>query len=160
MNKDRKSDQTDPYVIARKWAMWIHLSSLIWIFFTLLFPLPPLNLIGPFIIWRKKKQDYELVNKHGKEVLNFQLSQTLYLMLGLLILIFMINLCGTIAVSNSNPGNDPKIVFWSTAGTPLFVAMVSYIMMGIKQIETVTLAAKKAKKGLFYRYPFTIRFIK
>ncbi len=46
------------------------------------------NIIVPLIIWLIKKDESEYINKHGKEVLNFQISMSIYFFVaGLLFLI-------------------------------------------------------------------------
>jgi uncharacterized Tic20 family protein len=36
------------------------------------------QIIGPLIVWLLKKDEYPLVDDQGKEVLNFQISVTIY----------------------------------------------------------------------------------
>ena len=57
----------------RMWATLCHLSAFA------LFLLPTCgNLIGPLIVWLIKKDELPLVDDQGKEVLNFQISMTIY----------------------------------------------------------------------------------
>lgn len=153
MNDDENFNQNEPDIMAgRKWAMWVHLSSLLWVLLTVVIPIPFFNLIGPLIIWRSKKEKYKLVNEHGKESLNFQLSQLVYFLISVLIfaLLFLM-ICG------GNLSNDTMM----NAGIILLLIIpLFYLLMGIFQIAVVIFAAIKAKKGEFYRYPFTIQFLK
>jgi len=67
---------------ARMWAMFCHLAGV-----GGLLPIVPIigSVIAPFIIWQIKKDDFEFVDKHGKEALNFQISILIYaLVAGLL----------------------------------------------------------------------------
>ena len=67
---------------ARKWAMFCHLAGLAG-----LIPLTPAfgSVIAPLIIWQIKKDEFEFVDEHGKEALNFQISVLIYaLVAGLL----------------------------------------------------------------------------
>lgn len=67
----------------RIWAMLCHLTALL-----IFIGIPFGNLIGPLVVWLIKKNDMPLVDSHGKESLNFQLSMTIYaLAAGLLIFI-------------------------------------------------------------------------
>ena len=56
-----------------QWAMLAHLSALA------MFALPTLGqIVGPLIVWLIKKDELPLVDQHGKESLNFQISMTIY----------------------------------------------------------------------------------
>ena len=57
----------------RTWAMLCHFSA----FTGLIFPLG--NFLAPLIIWLIKKEEFPFVEDQGKEVLNFQISMTIYL---------------------------------------------------------------------------------
>ena len=50
------------------------------------------NVIGPFVIWFIKKSESALVDRHGKAVLNFQISSTIYVIVMGLLVIFLIGL--------------------------------------------------------------------
>ncbi|ARN84865.1 orotate phosphoribosyltransferase [Candidatus Nucleicultrix amoebiphila FS5] len=54
------------------WATFCHLSGLAG------YLIPFGHLIAPLIIWLMKRQDSDLIDRNGKEALNFQLSVTLY----------------------------------------------------------------------------------
>ncbi|NIR51094.1 DUF4870 domain-containing protein [candidate division KSB1 bacterium] len=57
----------------RNWGMLCHLTALsIWI------GVPFGNIVGPLLIWLMKKDESELVDKQGKESLNFQISISIY----------------------------------------------------------------------------------
>lgn len=66
----------------KMWAMLCHLVALAG------FVIPFGNIIAPLIIWILKKEEYPLVDDQGKESLNFQISITIYLIVGI-ILIFV-----------------------------------------------------------------------
>ena len=88
------------------------------------------NIIGPLILWLVKREQDPFVDDTGKEVLNFQISVTIYGLICFL-LVFAFGL-GVIL------------------GMILSVAMVVYTIIG----------AVKASEGVLYRYPCTIRFLK
>lgn len=46
--------------------------------------IPLANILGPLIIWQIKKDQSPLVDDQGKEAVNFQISVTLYVLVGLL----------------------------------------------------------------------------
>lgn len=54
------------------WAMFCHLSALSGYFF------PFGNVLAPLVIWLLKKEASPLVDRHGKESLNFQISISIY----------------------------------------------------------------------------------
>lgn len=60
---------------ARMWAMFCHLAGLAG-----LLPMTPVfgSVIAPLIIWQIKKDNFEFVDEHGKEALNFQISILIY----------------------------------------------------------------------------------
>jgi uncharacterized Tic20 family protein len=76
----------------RQWALWCHLSVLAG------FIVPLGNLIGPLIIWQVKKDDIPAIDAHGKEVVNFQLSFTLYYIISLLLMLVIIGFFALMAL--------------------------------------------------------------
>ena len=116
---------------ARTWNMLCHLSALIG-----LFPVVPFgNILGPLIIWQIKKNEIPSVEEHGKESFNFQLSITLYLLVGGVGTVFLIFFC----------------IGW------LFVPVL--VLIWLAGIVFSIIAAIKANNGENYTYPFTIRFV-
>lgn len=114
------------------WAMLTHLGALS----GLIFPVAG-NIIGPLIPWILKKDDMPLVDRHGKESLNFQLSMLLY------------NVC------------------LSAVGLVLLLIFIGFLILPIAWICWYgmviifpILAGLKANEGGFYEYPLTIRFIR
>jgi hypothetical protein len=89
------------------------------------------HILGPLVVWLIKRNDYPFVDDQGKEALNFQISITIY---GLLAFVFTIITLG-------------------------FGAIVVLFLI-IAEIILVIIAAVAANKGEYYRYPFTIRFLK
>jgi len=79
--KVEKASQTNS---ERTWATFVHVAS----FAGLVFPIG--NIIAPLIIWLVKKDEFPLVDDQGKEVLNFQISMTIYVLVGTLLMIILI----------------------------------------------------------------------
>jgi len=83
MNKNQKimerivSDQNE-----KQWGMAVHLAAL-----ATLIGIPLGNVIGPLIIYMIKKDEFEFVAHQGKEVLNFQITWTLILILSAILII-------------------------------------------------------------------------
>ena len=76
---------TDPN--ERQWGMFLHLAAL-----ATLIGIPLGNVIGPLIIYLIKKDEYELVNEQGKEVLNFQITWTLILIVSTILVLLSTNI--------------------------------------------------------------------
>jgi len=80
--------QTESQNKQAQWAALCHASALV-----ILFGLPFGNVLAPLIIWLVKRNEFPLLDTHGKEALNFQLSVTLY---GLISVILVFVLVGFI----------------------------------------------------------------
>ena len=72
--------RSDDVKAARLWATLAHLSGLL-----SYVAIPFGNLLGPFLICRYKKDVFYLVEDQAKEALNFQISMTVYGVLGVLL---------------------------------------------------------------------------
>jgi uncharacterized protein len=149
----------------RKWAMLCHLSSMIWIplsvisgFVGIPMIVPFVSILGPLGVWQWKKNIDPAIDDHGKESVNFQLSLLIYwIILAILCFLLMSVTCGL--VMKSNP-TSVESVLSTIGGLLLMGGAVIFVIMGIASFSLVIFAAIKASKGEFYRYPFTIRFLK
>lgn len=70
----------------RTWGMLCHISSLSG------FIIPFGNVIAPLVIWMVKKDEFPLVADQGKEVVNFQISLTIYLLISAVLIILLIGI--------------------------------------------------------------------
>ncbi len=70
----------------KQWTFICHLSGLCG------YIIPFGNLIVPLIIWSAKKDEMPLVDAHGKEALNFQISITLYLVVSMVFIMVFIGI--------------------------------------------------------------------
>ena len=70
----------------RQWVMLTHLSGLA----MYLFPFG--NILAPLIIWSVKKEEMPAVDQAGKAALNFQISISIYLIVGTLLSFILIGL--------------------------------------------------------------------
>ena len=119
---------------ARNWAMGCHLAAL-----TAYVGVPFGNILGPLIIWLLKKDQFLLVDEHGKQSLNFQISMIIYgLLLGVAIIITAIT-----------------VILISVA--VLLGILLAFLV--IADFVLVVIAAIKVSNGESYQYPFTIRFV-
>jgi uncharacterized protein len=76
----------------RLWTVACHLSALLG------YILPFGHVLGPLVIWLKKRDEIASVEQTGRAVLNFQLSATLYVLAGLLLSFFLIGIAVLFAV--------------------------------------------------------------
>ena len=67
--------ESQPNKDERTWAMLCHFSALC------MFIFPFGNILAPLIIWLIKKEEMSFVEDQAKEVLNFQISMTIYLLI-------------------------------------------------------------------------------
>lgn len=58
---------------AHRWGMFCHLLA-----FSQVVGIPFGNILGPLVLWLIKKDEIPFVDDQGKEVLNFQISLTIY----------------------------------------------------------------------------------
>ena len=93
------------------------------------------NILGPLVLWLIKRGDSSYLDRVGKEVLNFQISFSIYISaaiaVGTVLLIFLIG-----------------ILFYLLAAA-IWVAWVILMIVG----------AVKTSNGEEYKYPFTIRLL-
>ena len=111
-----------------QWAMIAHLSGLSGL-------VTGMPFLGPLIVYLVKKDENPIVVAHAKEALNFQLSVTLYLVLGVI-------LCVVLAFI---------VIGFFLIPVVAGIAIAGYVM--------AVIAGLKAQQGLWYRYPATIRFL-
>ena len=76
--------QTTEGLSPSSWAAIAHLSA----FSGYIIPLG--NILGPLVVWLLKKDEIDLVNQHGKEALNFQISIFLYYIVSALLMLVII----------------------------------------------------------------------
>lgn len=108
----------------QQWAMICHLSALAG------FVIPFGNVIGPLVVWLIKKDTMPLVDQHGKEALNFQITVGIAALVSMLLMLVLIGIFLLIAVG-----------------------------LGAL-ILTIMAAVKVSNGELDYKYPWTLRLIK
>ncbi len=108
----------------QNWAMICHLSALAG------FLIPFGNIFGPLIVWLIKRGEIPLVNSHGKEALNFQITVSIAIAICIPLVFVLI-------------------------GIPLmFIVGIGALIM------TIIAAVKVSNGDFEYKYPFAIRLIK
>lgn len=142
-------------------AALTHLSSLSQYF------IPFGNFIFPIIIWSSKKEKSELIDYHGKQVINFQLSLLVY---SLVCILIAIPAFSTIIFSSMNWNElfNNQEFFWNNINIDenisfLAIGIVSVLLFfALKIVEffLIIIAAINTSNGEPFKYPFTIKFIK
>jgi hypothetical protein len=77
----------------RQWALICHLSGLSG------YVVPFGNLIAPIVIWSMKKEEMPMVDEHGKEVINFQISMTIWIAISIIFVFLLIGIPILIALA-------------------------------------------------------------
>ena len=79
--------ETHPTKDERTWAMLCHFSTLL-----IFLGIPFSNILAPLIIWLIKKEEMPFLNDQGKEVVNFQITMTICLLVSALFCIILIGI--------------------------------------------------------------------
>ena len=108
----------------QNWAMICHLAALAG------FIIPFGNLLGPLIVWLIKRAEMPLVDVHGKESLNFQI---------------------TVSIA--------AIISWVLVFILIGFVLLAIVAIGAL-ILTIMAAIKVSNGQLDYRYPFALRLLK
>lgn len=93
------------------------------------------SVLVPVILWAIKKDESQLIDEHGKEAINFNISVFLY---AVALVAFAI----------------------MTLGLGMLIAGPLLGALAVFHVVLTIMAAIKANNGEFYRYPLTIRLIK
>ena len=64
----------------KNWTMFLHLAGLL-----VVTGIPFANLIGPLVLWLIKKDQSPTIDAHGKEVLNFQITASIALVVSFIL---------------------------------------------------------------------------
>jgi len=145
---------------AHTWGAVLHLSSLTQ------FMIPLGNIIVPLVIWSSLKHRYDAVDAHGKSVLNFQISMTLYTLLsGMVLGGYILYHLGTgqfdieqLSCFEYRVVKDGTLFphwFWWVAG-----AIGLAVLVKITELLLVVYGAIKASNHQVFHYPLSIRFFK
>ena len=81
---DNQNNQNEQQ--ARQWALFLHLSQLAG------YIIPLLGLIAPIIIWQIKKEEYPILDVHGKVVVNWIISELIYAAIGFVLMFVVIGI--------------------------------------------------------------------
>jgi uncharacterized protein len=79
LNSPSQADPASQEQQTRQWAMLLHISQLAG------FVVPLAGLIAPILIWQIKKTDLPAIDEHGKIVVNWIISEILYMVICVLL---------------------------------------------------------------------------
>ena len=115
---------------ARMWNMLCHMSALAGCV------VPIGHLLGPLIIWQLKKNEFPSVDIHGKASLNFQITVTIAVFVGLVAAFALSFFC---------------------IGYLLFPIVG---LIGLAGLVFAVIAGIKANNGEDFKYPYSLELIK
>lgn len=131
------------------------------------------NFILPLILWTANKKQHDFVDYHGKQALNFQISILLYsIIAGLITIPFFIgfwpdlfdwNFLGFHRLSDLNNLNihiDSDNFNFGRLFWPVGISGFLQLALAIVNIVFSILATIRTNEGEYFKYPFTIKFIK
>jgi uncharacterized protein len=121
---------TSPEKDARMWNMLCHLSALAGCV------VPLGHVLGPLIVWQIKKNEFPSVDVHGKASLNFQITVTIALFVGIVAAVVLSFFC---------------------IGYLLFPLVG---LIGLAGLVFAIIAGIKANNGEDYKYPWSLELIK
>lgn len=122
----------------RTYALFTHLAGTL----SLISGVPVIGPISALIMWRIRAKDSPFLDDHGREAVNFQLSQVAYFV-GITVI--------GVLVSTLTFGVLSPLVF--------LVGVVAVPLLWVLNIVGCVRGAMAANKGEYYRYPACIRFI-
>jgi len=112
---------------ARMWAAFAHLAGLVY-----LLGVP--GILGSLVVWLWKRGGHPLVNEHGREAVNFQLSLLIY------------NLLAGVSA-------------FLTCGFSVLVLIPLFAVFAVLVVVLPIIGTIQASEGRPYRYPLTIRLL-
>ncbi|MEI6071262.1 MAG: DUF4870 domain-containing protein [Verrucomicrobiae bacterium] len=111
----------------RQWIVFLNLSGLAGLF------LPSVgNILGPLIIWLIKKPESAAIDAAGRNVLNFQISWTIWIILSAIV---------------------------GGAGSCLIVPLIIPLAAYIAWLVFAIIGAFKASNGEAYAFPLTLKML-
>lgn len=141
-------------------SAFIHLSTFLKYFF------PFANFMVPLLIWTFNKEKH-FVDEHGKQAINFQLSILVYtLLIGVIcipfFIVFATDFVSLIETIDHNAGDFSFNNIQNLSGYILLFGIAILLLLGLFVFElyAVINASIHASRGLLYRYPLCIQFIK
>ena len=126
---------------ARLWAVLAHLAAL-----AAVTSIPLAHILGPLVVWLIKRQEHPFVDDQGKEALNFQISLTIYALVGAAVLV-------PLAILGAVVPGAPGIVL-------IPIAVLAGVALITFALVMIIVGAMRANEGVAFRYPLTLRLIR
>ena len=112
------------------------------------------GLILPLVMWLTNRDQSPVINEHGKHVMNWLISEFIYMIILTVIgiFLFLVMFIGLMILTEGRAA--PAMI-------PLmFLAYIPYLCLALLGLIFPIVGAVKASKGVCWKYPLTIRFIK
>ncbi len=90
---EKKSQPVSTDKDANQWAMFLHFSLLVG------FLIPLAGLVVPIIIWQIKKDQYSIIDVHGKIVVNWIISALIYFVACVILSVIVIGTIGLVVLA-------------------------------------------------------------
>lgn len=122
-----------PQKPSQLWEVLCHVTA-----FSGFIGIPAGNIVGPLIIWLLKRAESPSVDAHGKAVLNFQISWTIWFVLA---------------------GVSGGILGFLTCGLGWWLLAPVLAIAGIAMLIFTVIGAIKASNGELYQFPLTWKIL-
>jgi uncharacterized Tic20 family protein len=130
--------------------MLIHLLQLLSLFLLL-------GIILPIVLWAIKKDQEPLVNKHGKIVINWLITELIYTSIGFIL--FFSTLLASLIVG-SNTTDISSFILVDIIHIFAFFDVLLIFMVVIAGFVFPIIGGIRANNGIVWKYPFSIQFFK
>ncbi|MBD1842105.1 DUF4870 domain-containing protein [Cyanobacteria bacterium FACHB-63] len=140
----------------RRWGMGCHLSGLLAIVVCSVAPIPFLGVLFPYLVWSLGRDRHPFIDQQGREAINFQLSMTIYLLIGVILWIFLAFTTCMVAITGASPNQN---IFGAAFGWLMVLGVAVLVLFAGFMIAVISFAAVKASRGQSYRYPFRMQFL-
>jgi len=112
------------------------------------------GIILPLVMWLTNRDESEVINEHGKHVMNWLISEFIY-MVAITIIVCFFSLALFIGIMVLSEGRAAPVMF------PLmFLAYFPILCLSLLGFIFPIIGAVKAGNGICWKYPLAIRFIK
>jgi len=145
----------EPAAEDRNWGMAAHLSALVAIV-----GLPFGHMIGPLVVLLARGKESPFVAQHARASLNYQISLTIYITVGVIVAIVVFG-AAVLMAGLAAPHHDTASGVAGIGIAVLWVAViVAVVASAIASLIFIILGAVAANAGKPYTYPFAIPFIR